>query len=597
MLNIIIGGFFLILTFWERRFLFIVIATLAAINTSLKAPVKTPFEGKELIYQGTVIGEDHQEYGVKLFISISKVLLKNGALDYPLPVEFYTTSTEIYLGKTLEIKGRIHTSKSAHRPNILTGKIIRISFQENLLGKIFYRIRNYIDALFKLLLNYENYNLSSGLILGGSSRVGKELRDVFTRAGVLHILSVSGFNVGFLISFIGVFLILIPLSNKIKFLIVVFVLFTYAGITGFQPSVSRASLMACLFGAGLIFQRNVDSIHILNIAALVLLIVNPVLLFDVGAQLSFASVYGILYLYPRIDELLIKKMKNRFSKIIISLMVISFSAQVFVSPLLIQYFHRIQTLACFSNLLIVPLTSLITYLLFSCIFVSLFFMPLAKFMAFLASMLLHLLVIISRFFSAIPFSSMTLSISPIFLILFFFLFPEKSRKFAIYATLIASIIFSAATFSRSAVVAASGDGTLIFMPSGEDISISAKNNRKFLTAQGIEKVDYLIAAEKIYPISTQQNFVRKGFFELPADLGYKKIAFGDIIIELQKDIKITYRDQLIVLNNYFPESRDLNYMVTNGKNVYRFKTVLYGSVFDQTIADAKILFARLRLLF
>ena len=597
MLNIIIGGFFLILTFWERRFLFIVIATLAAINTSLKAPVKTPFEGKELIYQGTVIGEDHQEYGVKLFISISKALLKNDTLDYPLPVEFYTTSTEIYLGKTLEIKGRIHTSKSAHRPNILTGKIIRISFQENLLGKIFYRIRNYIDALFKLLLNYENYNLSSGLILGGSSRVGKELRDVFTRAGVLHILSVSGFNVGFLISFIGVFLILIPLSNKIKFLIVVFVLFTYAGITGFQPSVSRASLMACLFGAGLIFQRNVDSIHILNIAALVLLIVNPVLLFDVGAQLSFASVYGILYLYPRIDEVLIKKMKTHLLKIIISLMVISFSAQIFVSPLLIQYFHRIQTLACFSNLLIVPLASIITYLLFSCIFVSVFFMPLAKFMAFLASMLLHLLVIISRFFSAIPFSSITLSISPIFLIIFFFFFPRKSRKFTIYAILIMAIIFSIAPFSESAIVETSGDDTLISMSNGENVFITTKQSPKFLFTQGIEKVDYLIAPGKYYPISTRQTLVRQGFFELPVDLRYKKIAIGDMIIELQKDIKITYRNQQINLRDYLPESRNLLYIITNGKNSYRFNTILYGSIFDQLVVDTKILFAQLKLLF
>lgn len=160
-----------------------------------------------------------------------------------------------------------------------------------------------------------------------------------------------------------------------------------------------------------------------------------------------------------------------------------------------------------------------------------------------------------------------------------------------------AIIFSIAPFSESAIVETSGDDTLISMSNGENVFITTKQSPKFLFTQGIEKVDYLIAPGKYYPISTRQTLVRQGFFELPVDLRYKKIAIGDMIIELQKDIKITYRNQQINLRDYLPESRNLLYIITNGKNSYRFNTILYGSIFDQLVVDTKILFAQLKLLF
>lgn len=578
-----------ILACLEKRFLFLVVVTLSAINVHLKTPLKLSDQGRDLCFSGVVISEDHRENGVKLLINLNRLLLKNDTIAYHAPVEFYTMDRESYLGKQLIVKGRIANAKSSHQPNILNGKIVGTSLANDLLSRIFYHVNSYLDRLFRLLFSEKNYQLASGLVLGGSNRVGQEIQDVFTRAGVLHILSVSGFNVGFVISFIGLMLILIPISDKIKFLIIIAVLFIYAGITGFQPSVSRASLMACLFGASLVFQRNVDGIHIVNIGALTLLIINPLLIYNISAQLSFASVYGIIYLYPKFETMLISKLKYRLLRLLGSLIAISFSAQLFVSPLLIQYFHRVQTIAIFSNILIVPLTSIITYLLFSITILGIVLLPVAKLVAALISLLINLLVAIAKFFAAIAFSSVSLTVSPIFLILFFLLFAKKLRKFAIYALLISAIIFSVANFSRCTILKIAKDATLIVMPNGSDICVTSKQNTNSLNILDIGKVDYLIGCDRTCTKATN-------FFPLPGELHFKKIKFGRLIIALDRSVSIAFHDQSVDIKEMQMDEGELIYVVMNDKEKYMFKTTLYGSVIDQIITDVKILIAKMKFL-
>ena len=587
----------LICSLWKKEFLFFVIACFSIINTALHIPLKTTEQGLDLLFVGVVVAEDHRENYLKLSMDIKKVLLKNNTIDYHMPVDFYTFKKETYLGRTLLVKGRIHASTSAHRPNVLTGEIIEQTFETSLVNRIFFQIRNYIDNLFKSFFDERNYDLASGLVLGGSSRVGKELQNVFTRAGVLHILSVSGLHVGFVISFVGLILFFVPITQKIKFIVVMLVLFMYAGITGFLPTVLRAGLMAGLFGAALVFQRNVDGLHILNITALILLIINPLILFDLSAQLSFASVYGILWLYPKLESVWIKKIKSRVLRFVVSMMAISFSAQLFVSPLVIQYFHRVQTLAVFSNILIVPLTSIITYLLFFGMFFGIIFMPLVKAAAFLTSLLLDLMVGISNFFATIPFSSINLSISPIFLLLFFFLFVARFRKMAIYAILVMALLFSIAQISRCATIRISQDSILITLPNNKNILVTSKRNTHLLWTQEIEKVDYLIDSDRFYPDSISRSSVCKEFFALPEGLHYKNIRLGEIIIELNQGTSIKYRNGIIRPVEHLPEQGKLTYLITNGKDYYIFDGVLYGSVIDQLITEIKILFAEIKLLF
>jgi len=569
--------------------LFVVIAILSSINVALRKPIITQNEERDLLFSGVVIDEDRREYGTKLFLNLNKLIVGGDTIDFRLPVQFYTIDEETYFGKNLLIEGKIRTSRVSHQPNILTGKIVNSSLAAGFSSRIFYRIRNYIDLLFKFLFNKDENNIVNGLILGGSSRLGKALQDVFVRAGVLHILSVSGLHVGFVISFVSLLLIPFPFSAKIKFFIVLLVLFIYAGITGFRPPVLRAGLMAFLFGVALVFQRKVDSIHVLNMTAFTLLIMNPLIFFDISAQLSFASVYGILYLYPKIERLCRASIKQRFLRFIALSVVVSFSAQLFITPLLIHYFQRTQTIACLSNLLIVPLSSIITYLLFICIIVSAIYFPLTKIFVFLISPLISLLVLISKFFANISFSSIQLFLPPIFLILAFFLFTDRYRKFSIFAILITAIIFSIASFSNPVVIKISENGSLLSLPEGDNIFITSKGNAQFLANQGVDKLDYLIAPRKIYPAS-------KEFIQFPEELHFKRINIRKVSIELCKSPLIKYCNKIFNLDKFIPLSGEMNYIITNGKNMYIFKVPLYRSIVDQIVTDFKIIHAKIKLL-
>jgi competence protein ComEC len=418
---------------------------------------------------------------------------------------------------------------------------------------------------------------------------GKDLKDVFSRAGVLHILAVSGLHVGFVCLFVSSIILFIPLSHKIKFIIVMLVLLIYAGVTGFRPSICRATLMAFLFGLAIILQRNVDGIHIVNIVAIVFLIINPLLILDVGAQLSFAAIYGIIFLYPMIEKRLIRRVKNRYLRLALTAMAISFSAQAFVSPLLIYYFHRLPTLAVFSNLIIVPLASITIFLLFLSLMFSIFLIPLAKIIIFPISLLLNFLVSVSRFFADLSFSSVSLIISPVFLLVVYFLYPNKTRKLAIYLLLMAALVFSLSTFSNSVVIRISKDGTFITMPGGETVFVTSKNKTNLLFMYGLDKVDYLIAPKRFYP-------VKKDFFVLPEDLHFKEIKIGEMNIDLRKNLMLKYRDFIKNLSDDNFEKEGLIYMITDGKHVSQFETNLYKSIIDQITVDIRILYFKLKLM-
>ncbi len=588
----------MVLSLWKRWFLYILITILSMINTSLNTPARLTYQGRDSTFSGTVIREEHREFYVKLSINIDEAIINNRIINYKIPVEFYTREHKTYLGRKLLIKGRIKNSKFANRPNLLTGNIIETDPGSTFLGTVLFSVRGYIDSMLKSLLMNEHYDLGTGLILGGSGRLKKDLKDVFVRAGVLHILAVSGLHVGFVCMFVGFILIFIPISARIKFFIIMLVLCLYTGITGFRPGVCRATLMAFLFGLSLILQRNVDGVHIINITAIIFLLINPLLIFDIGAQLSFSAVYGILFLYPIIENSIIKRINVKLYKFIMTSMAVSFSAQLSVSPLLIYYFHRLPTLAVISNLIIVPIASITIFLLFFCLIIGTFSFMLAKMIAVLISILLSILIIISKLFAGIPFSTITLYISPIILLLLYFIYSRRLRKLAIYSIIIISIFLSISSLSDCVIIKTGTAGTLISTPYGENIFITSRRSKVqtavFLANQNIEKLDYLAATENHYP-------VEKKFFELPDKLHVKRIKFGKMTINVSDNINIIFREKKITLDNsdfkYYEEEENLSYILTDGKDVQKFCTPLHGSIIDQIILDIKIAFAKLKFLF
>jgi len=575
----------------------LIVLVLSAVNVYSSRPPDSNFNERDMVYSGIVYGENHYEHYTKLLLHIDRIFLTGDTIDYHSRVEYYAFGHDVYFGKRLTIKGRLRPSRYAHRPAHLSGDIIASSTHDHVFGMIFNPARNYVDRLLSDLFRDDHYRIASGLILGGSGRLRGELKEVFSRAGVLHILAVSGLHVGFVGIFLGAFLFFIPLDYRIKFLIIVCGLIVYAGVTGFRPSVGRATLMAFLFGVAMVSQRNVSGMHIINITAIAFLLVNPLLLFDVSAQLSFGAVYGILYLYPRLQERVINRVRQRILRIILRPMAVSFSAQVFVAPLVIYYFHRLPLYAVFTNLLIVPIASVIIFLLFLCFSVGWMWFAMAKAIAVPAGIFISVLVALSDFAAKIPLSSIRLSTSPLMILPFYFLFWKRVRKPALWLIMISICLFSLARCVDCFTVCSAARGILVTTPGDEHIFLTDKVSviqRVFLERQGITELDYLVAPSRDYPAG-------RGFVALPEKMHFTELTCGDMRIRISDRVRIVFRD--CEMEYAWSDLRDqsergrVTHLLSDGKSEYVVQSNLYGTVTEQMFVDMQLILHRLALFF
>mgnify|MGYP002861377276 FL=1 len=187
-----------------------------------------------------------------------------------------------------------------------------------------------------------------GMILGGYQGVDPELADIFRDNGIAHMLAVSGTHVAMLTLFLR---ILFRPSGKSADYLIQLILLIYALLCGLQPGVLRAALMACVLLWGRRQRREADSMRLLLLTALLLLLVNPFWLLDIGFQLSFVTTAGLLLACPKVTAYV----PDLFPDWLRSLLGVALTAQLCSLPFSVFYFHRISLIAIVSNLLLLPL--------------------------------------------------------------------------------------------------------------------------------------------------------------------------------------------------------------------------------------------------
>jgi competence protein ComEC len=221
--------------------------------------------------------------------------------------------------------------------------------------------RAYVQNNTGLLFDSEYAGLAKALLLGYKDELTPETRLEFSRSGLSHIMAVSGLHVGFIVAPLWLIIPFLWGSEKGKWvgLILLTVLLTgYAGLTGFSPSVSRASLMAWLITYGKLFHKVRNSINLTAVAAIIILFINPAQLFEIGFQLSFSAVFIILLLMPQTQKLIPFKYRYGFRGSFISIILVSVVVQVGLFPILIYYFGEFSIIGPVANALVVPLLSL-----------------------------------------------------------------------------------------------------------------------------------------------------------------------------------------------------------------------------------------------
>jgi competence protein ComEC len=209
----------------------------------------------------------------------------------------------------------------------------------------------------------DEYAVLGALTLGDQNYISNEVKSYFASSGAMHVLSVSGLHVG--IIFLVLNFLCKPLDRRNnlkvpKVIILLGFLWIYAFITGLSPSVLRSTAMFSFLVIGENSNRRTNTYNTLAVSAFLLLLINPLLLFDVGFQLSYIAVFSIVFFQPRFASLI--KTKNVVSKYLCDLVTVSLAAQLGTSPVSIFYFHQFPSYFLLSNILVVPAAALILYL-------------------------------------------------------------------------------------------------------------------------------------------------------------------------------------------------------------------------------------------
>lgn len=289
--------------------------------------------------------------------------------------------------------------------------------QGNFIKSALFSIKQSFIRAISSVLPEPQSSLAGGLLLGAKRSLGTDLTEDFRRAGIIHIVVLSGYNITIVAEAIMRVLSFLPYFLSLTFGGISIILF--AILTGGSATVVRASVMALLALLARATGRTYQITRALFAAAFFMLIYNPKLLaFDSSFQLSFASTIGLIYFSPIVEKYLTfipEKFQLR------QLATATIATQIFVLPILLYKMGELSLVALPVNLLVlafIPLTMLVCFIAGSIAMISsIIAMPIA----FVATALLSYELGIVNFFSHLPFASLKINYFPLWLLVIFYI--------------------------------------------------------------------------------------------------------------------------------------------------------------------------------
>lgn len=320
----------------------------------------------EGFFVGTVIKEPEIKNGsTKLTIKTEtgRILVSTG--NYP----------QYFYGDILKIKGELEEPKifdEFNYKNYLAKEgISAVSYwpeieilerdKGNPIFSAILKFKNRTTNAIEKIMPFPEISLLEGIILGNKQIFSEDLKNSLNITGTSHIVAISGMNIVIISEIMMFVLIALGLWRKHAFWFVLILIFLFILMVGAPASAVRAGIM----GAILLYAQKIGRIsnaaRIMVFAAALMLIFNPLLLrYDVGFQLSFLAVFGLIYIKPVLDELILKKIKKEELGGLLQIITTTFAAQIAVLPVLIYNFGRISFISPLTNILIVPFITFLT---------------------------------------------------------------------------------------------------------------------------------------------------------------------------------------------------------------------------------------------
>ncbi|HUZ57675.1 MAG TPA: ComEC/Rec2 family competence protein [Hanamia sp.] len=317
---------------------------LAAVESCITNGFQKTARGNIIIYFAKDSFSNHLKYGDKIIIGKALQSIKNsgnpGSFNYSQYLAFQNIFHQCYLQKKDWI--------------LLKGN------NANAFKNTLFNTREYIvKTIDKYITGKNESALANALVVGYKVDLDKDLVQAFSNAGVVHLIAISGLHLALIYGLLFWITLQIPIlknSKTVRILVIILCLWFFALLTGASPSVMRAAVMFSFISVGSIFKKRASVYNSLCVSAFALLCFDPFLLWNVGFQLSYLAVLGIVVLQKPVYHWIYTK--NKILDLIWKMASVSIAAQMFTVPLCFYYFHQLPLLFLVVNLIAIPLATL-----------------------------------------------------------------------------------------------------------------------------------------------------------------------------------------------------------------------------------------------
>lgn len=362
---------------------------LAAVESIVNHSSSQYATGNLLLYFAKDSIQKELQYGDQIIVGNSLQQIKNtgnpGGFDYAQ----YSAFRQFY-----------HQSLLKNKDWILLDKKNKTSYSSFL----FSTREKVVNIIEKYIKGDNESSIAKALLIGYKVDLDKDLVQAYSNAGVVHLIAISGLHMGIIYGVLLWVFSNIPIIRKsliIKSILIFICLWLFALLTGASPSVLRAAVMFSFIVGGRAVDKHASVYNSMAASAFLLLCINPFILWDVGFQLSYLAVLGIVAVQKPISNWF--NFKNKLIQSAWKLAAVSLAAQLFTFPICLYYFHQLPLLFLLANIIAIPLA---TWILWGCL-ILVFISPI-NFIAFyfgkIISGLLWLLNKSVTLINGIPFS-------------------------------------------------------------------------------------------------------------------------------------------------------------------------------------------------
>ena len=304
--------------------------------------------GKVLLYFAKVDSNKLPQYGQVIIVNdgLQSIKAANnpGGFNYSKYMLFQQTTHQVF------VKANQYALVSGSHKNII------MQFVYSIKASIINTLQKYIVGSKKVI------GIAEALLIGYKEDLDKDVVQAYSNTGVVHIIAISGMHLGLIYAGLVWLFVRLPFTKQSTLARVIFILsllWLFTLVTGASASVLRSAVMFTCIIIGKEFFKQASIYNSLATSSFLLLCYNPFLVWDVGFQLSYSAIIGIVWLQKPIENLFY--FKNIIGQHIWQMSSITLAATLLTLPICIYYFHQIPTTFLITNLLCVPLSSLILF--------------------------------------------------------------------------------------------------------------------------------------------------------------------------------------------------------------------------------------------